>query len=40
MTATTHVVSVVPHVVALNVSVHVCVYARQASLAGIEPQQL
>lgn len=36
----THVVYVVPHVVTLNLSVHVCVYARQARLVGIEPLQL
>lgn len=36
----THVVYAVLHVVTLNLSVHVCVYARQARLVGIEPLQL
>lgn len=35
----THGVRVVLHVVTLNASVHVCVYARQGRLVGIEPQQ-
>lgn len=32
----THVVYAVLHVVALNLRVHVCVYARQARLVGTE----